>query len=290
MRPSMIRTLAALAFALQVTPSSATPLDLLPVSSAPYIAGGGLYATWSQVRDDYRFSQQMWSEAGNDPVAIGTFGWGTGIWGTIDIAHVQGLPSGAADLVGRVTGVSAVNFANVTYNMLADNGALGGWEYDRQRPLAPIIEQTGSQTNYAASFTGFLYIPEAGAYDFGLFVDDGFAFSLTGANGAVGMARETLAGSATGRDLFALSAANGDTAVLLGSGYYGIEIDYFNRLEAGVIDLALWGPQEQGWRSISTDWLFTEVPTGPASIPEPGTLALILLAFTVLGRRLQKPR
>lgn len=286
MRSSIVKTLAVLAVALQVPPSVSAPLELIPVSTAPYVTGGGLSATWSQVRDDYRFSQQMWTEAGSDPAAIGTFGWGTGIWGTVDIAHVQSLPNDSAALIGRVNDTSAVNFANLTYNMLIGDGALGHWEYDRQRPLAPIVQQTGSQTNYAASFAGFLYIPEAGAYDFSLFVDDGFVFSLMGANGMLGMERETLAGSANGRDLFALSASNGNTTVMMGSGYYGIEIDYFNRLEAGVIDLALWGPQDQGWRSISTDWLFTELPRN--AIPEPGTLALVLLAFTALGRQARK--
>jgi len=286
MRSSIIKTLAVLAVALQVPPSVSAPLELIPVSTAPYVTGGGLSATWSQVRDDYRFSQQMWTEAGSDPAAIGTFGWGTGIWGTVDIAHVQSLPNDSAALIGRVNDTSAVNFANLTYNMLIGDGALGHWEYDRQRPLAPIVQQTGSQTNYAASFAGFLYIPEAGTYDFSLFVDDGFVFSLMGANGMLGMERETLAGSANGRDLFALSASNGNTTVMMGSGYYGIEIDYFNRLEAGVIDLALWGPQDQGWRSISTDWLFTELPRN--AIPEPGTLALVLLAFTALRRQARK--
>lgn len=288
MRSSTIKTFVALTFALRVTHSLSAPLELTPLSTIPYTVGGGLSATWSQVRDDYRFSQQMWSEAGSAPAAIGTFDWGTGIWGTTDIAHVQGLANNASALIGRVTDTSAVNFGNLTYNMLYADGALGSWGYDRIRPLAPIVEMTGSQTNYAASFVGYLYIPEPGSYDFSLFVDDGFVFSLSGANGVLSMARDTLAGSTAGRDLFTLSAANGGSTMLLGSGYYAMEIDYFNRLEAGVIDLALWGPQDQGWRSISSEWLFAELPA--SVIPEPSSLALTLLAFAAFRHRQHQGR
>ena len=44
-------------------PASAT-LMLDPLSTASYVTGAGLSATWSQIRDDYRFSQQTWVEPG----------------------------------------------------------------------------------------------------------------------------------------------------------------------------------------------------------------------------------
>ena len=263
-------------------PAAAT-LMLDPLSSAAYVTGGGLAAIWSQVRDDYRFSQQTWVEPGQSAQAIGNFNWGTGIWGTVDIAHVHNLSPTDAALVGRVSAVSAVSFANQTYNDIVGSGSYGTWGYDYQRPLAPIVAQTGVQTNYAASFGGFVYIAEAGLYDFSLFADDGFTFALTGANGVLGVNRETLAGSSTGRDHYTLSGANGNSAVSLGSGYYGIQIDYFNRLESGVIDLALWGPQDQGWHSISSDRLHVSIPSSVVS--EPGMLVLLTLGLIGLGSR-----
>ncbi len=275
------KSLGALFLCACLAQPAAATLMLDPLSSAGYVTGGGLAATWSQVRDDYRFSQQPWLEPGQSAQAIGNFNWGTGIWGTVDIEHVQNLAPTDPALLGRVSTVSAVSFANQTYNELAGNGGYGTWGYDYSRPLAPIVAQTGVQTNYAASFGGYVYIADAGLYDFGLFADDGFTFALTGANGVLGVNRETLAGSSTGRDHYTLSGANGNSAISLGSGYYGIQIDYFNRLESGVIDLALWGPQDQDWRSISADWLFVDIPASTNVVSEPGMLAL--LAFGLIG-------
>ena len=286
----LLKSFSALACCVCLAHPASATLMLDPLSTASYVTGGGLSATWSQIRDDYRFSQQTWVEPGQGPQAIGNFSWGTGIWGTVDIAHVHNLSPTDAALIGRVSTVSAVSFANQTYNDFASNSSYGSWGYDYQRPLAPIVAQTGVQTNYAASFGGFVYIAEAGLYDFSLFADDGFTFALTGANGVLGVSRETLAGSSTGRDHYTLSGANGNSAVSLGSGYYGIQIDYFNRLESGVIDLALWGPQDQNWHGISSDRLYVSIPS--SSVSEPGMLVLLTLGLIGLGgsQRFRKSR
>ncbi|MFT3759590.1 PEP-CTERM sorting domain-containing protein [Thauera sp.] len=275
------KTLIALAFGICAAQSASAAPMLNPASTAPYAQGSGLSATWTQVRDDYRFSQQPWREPGSAERPIGSYGWGTGVWSTRDIRHVQSLADDDANVVSRVRGTSAVSFANSIYNEKAANGSYGTWGHDYTRPLVPIVEQTGQQTNYVGSFTGYIYIAEGGLYDFSLFVDDGFTFSLFGSDGErLGMERETLAGSTEGRDYFALSDAYGGERIQLGSGYYGIHIDYFNRLEAGVIDLAMKGPSDDDWRGISSDQLFTSIP---GQVPEPGTLALLTLGFIGFG-------
>ncbi|MFC5770173.1 PEP-CTERM sorting domain-containing protein [Thauera sinica] len=265
---------AALAAIAVVSAQGAIAAPALnPLSTAAQAVGDGLSATWVQVRDDARFSSQPWAEPGQAPMPIGSYGWGDGIWGTVDVPYLQGLADGDPRIVGRVSGTSAISFANATYNDLAAGGAYGTWGYDYARTLAPIIGLTGQQTNYAASFTGYIYIAAAGLYDFGLFADDGFVFSLSGSDGEYSVAHSTHAGSTNGRDYYTLSGANGDSAVELAIGYYGVSLDYYNRLEAGVIDLAWWQPGSEAWHSIGTDNLFDQLPV--SSVPEPSVPAMI---------------
>lgn len=295
LQASSIR-IAVAVLALASAPASSAALSLDPLSAAPQSSGGGVSATWVQVRDDAHFSTQPWAEAGGPALPIGSYAWGDGIWGTGDVNVLMGLPAGDPMLVGRVGGLSAISFANTVYNGLAGSGSYGSWGYDYARPLAPIVAQTGQQTNYAARFSGYLYVAEAGLYDFGLFSDDGFVFSLSGNDGAYAVAHTTHAGSTSGRDYYTLSGANGNAAIELDKGYYGLSLDYYNRLEAGVIDLAWWQPGTDGWRSIEADRLFDRLPQGgsaavpPAavSVPEPGVLSLIGLvgvAAAMLRRR-----
>jgi hypothetical protein len=143
------------------------------------------------------------------------------------------------------------------------------------RELAPIIAASGGgEENYAATFTGYIYIATAGSYDFGVFADDGFAFSLQGANGSLQMGHNSVT-DLTGRDYYSLAETNGmANNLMLDVGYYGINLSYFNRLEAGVIELGWSGPNGV-WSDISTGDLFTD----PAGVPEPASIALMALGL-----------
>ncbi len=238
-------------------------LDPLTTGAAPAAGSQGLAGTWYKVSDDARFSNYKWSEAGAAPTEIKNFGWGTGIWSTMDIADIAAGKNPAVTAIA--TSTSTVNFANNLYNEAYGQSP---WRADGVRPIAPIVNAAGGgETNYAAVFTGYLYVATAGTYDFGIFSDDGFSFSLTGVNGSVGMSHGDVAES-TGRNYYSLSQeAGSEGGVNLQQGYYAINLNYFNRLEAGVIDL--------GWSGPDGKW--TEIPADVLSnnVPEPGSLALL---------------
>lgn len=249
-------------------------LDPLMTGGAPTTGGQGLAGTWYKVNDEARFSNYKWSEAGAAPTEIRNFGWGTGIWSTMDIADIAAGKNPAVTATAKT--VSAVSFANNLYN---ETYGQSPWRADGVRPIAPIVNAVGGgETNYAAVFTGYLYVATAGKYDFGIFSDDGFSFSLTGANGSLGMSQDNVAES-TGRAYYELSEENGLTGgVDLMQGYYAINLNYYNRLEAGVIDLGWSGPDGK-WTDVPTDLLFNNVP-------EPGSLALLTAGLVgLLGVR-----
>lgn len=268
---------------LASTAALAAPLALSPHTVGSPAVGSGLMSEWVQVRDDYRFSTQPWSEGGAPAQDIGNYSWGTGIWGVRDVAHVRALPADDPNVVARHSGISAtVSFANTIYNEVVASGAYGSWGHDYVRDLAPVLTEGGQQTNYAASFWGYVYVPVAGLYDFGLFIDDAFSFSLIGAEGlAYTVSHDTVAGS-LGRDYYTLSGESGDLFDLA-VGYYGLSLDYFNRLEAGVLDLAWRTPGSESWTGIPTSNLFPDIPV--AAVPEPGVLALLGLGGLMLLRR-----
>lgn len=269
------------AAAVQATPTLA-PLIAGNAALGNSQVGTGLNGNWYKVDDQAHFSNYVYTDSVGVTAPIKSFGWGSGFWSTGDIAQFTSGPN--ANLIATTTSVSAVSFANSIYNDLYGTG-LSGWDQDHARTLAPIVAASAgcsslagaaadcAQTNYAAVFTGYVYVAEAGAYDFGVFSDDGFAFSLLGAGGTrLSMGLETHAGG-PGRDAYSLKTATGLGDLFLDPGYYGINLSYYNRLEAGVIDLG-WTGAPDSWRTIEIGNLF------PGNqVPEPTSLSLMALAL-----------
>jgi len=244
----------------------------------PYVtvapgSGDGLNVDWVQVADDWHFSSYVY-----EGETIGSTAWGSGFWAVGDIATAFGLADGDPNLVGRSSAVSStLSYANTIYNDLWGTGS--GWDKDYLRTVAPVVADSGQQTNYAASITGYIYISQPGLYDFGLFVDDAFSLALIGAGGTLGVTRETFIGS-SGRDFYTLSGATGGS-VELGVGFYGVQLDYFNRLEAGVLELGWWQPGDETWHAIDGSLLYSALPSSP--VPEPSALLLVLLGGGALA-------
>lgn len=283
------RFLAPLAFGLAALPAAA---GLVPLAGGPAGTGQGLSGSWYKVDDSARFSNHVYQGQ-----AIKDYGWGTGIWSVGDIAQIQA--SGSPLVQKTAQTVSAVSFANDIYNSTAQSGNYGSWNLDYARAVAPVVGPGTSdcptapeaascdQWNYAAVFTGYLYIAAAGFYDLGIFADDGFSFSLHGAGGATwSMVKDSVAGG-SGRSSHSLADTLGmGSGLELGAGFYGIDLSYYNRLQSGVLDFGI-KSRDGFWQTVGEEQLFAELPH---AVPEPETAGLLLagMAGLWLSRRRQR--
>lgn len=267
-------------------PAAANPVSLQPLSTAGAATGTGLAGNWFKVDDDSRFSTLPYTDASGQSGPIASFAWGSGFWSMQDVHNAADGRFG--NVLARASSVSAVSFANPLYNQLAADGSYGSWSMDHVRALAPILDAPGCPQpaactqNHAALFSGYLYIAQAGSFGLGVFADDAFALTLRGTDGTLSLTHDSVVGS-SGRDFLSLDG------LLLDAGYYALELGYFNRLDAGVLDL-LWKPEGSDWRSIDSTALFADLPQ---QVPEPGTMPLSVLALLVVGlmmlRRMQRP-
>ncbi len=232
---------------------SAHALPLTPQHAGLYQNGDGANSRWVQVADDWR---------GN---LFGDQSWGTGIWGLDDHAQVMGLAGNNPFVVQTLAAhVDQINFA--------DQRFIDEWGISWSTPqLAPIFDNHAGETqdNWASSFWGFIAITTPGAYNFGVLFDDGFRFNLFGSGGSFqGILNDGL--NARNRLGF-------DEDLLLSPGLYGFQLDAYERLEAGAVQLAWLTPGANDWALVPQAHLFA------SPIPEPSVPLLMLAGLAAIG-------
>jgi hypothetical protein len=261
---AMNRFALPLAFALSLS-AQAHALTLEPQLAGIYLDGDGANSRWVQVANGWRGAIHGDAE------------WGTGIWGLADHDLVMGLNQGDRKVKQTLeTVVEQINFADQRY--IAEWSATWG-----AAELAPLFHGkgmgVGAQDNWASSFWGYIAIPELGYYNFGVLFDDGFQFTLMGADGSAQIHQDGL----NPRDRLGFSSD-----LLLDPGLYSFQLDAYERLEAGVVQLSWWTPGATDWSVIPTSSLYTGLPaqattTSVRAVPEPPLPLLLVAGLAALG-------
>lgn len=283
------------ASALQANAAPAA-LALDPLMAGQYAAGNGAQATFLRIDGNWQGSTVHYREPtdtapktfSNTPAEgftrIGEYGWGTGIWG---IADWRTINSGSgAPILGSWSGlVPTINHGDAVYDGLWATGDQGNPAWGQAAPLPAGLFPTGAaEENWTAHYTGYIRITDPGLYNFGVLYDDGFFFRLWGAGaGPLEIASDFL----SPRDRLGFSQ---DLA--LGTGLYGFELGAYDRLEAGVVNLA-WKQGGGDWQTIPTAHLLIDpVQLTAAAVPvsTPGTAGVLLAGLTAFAARRPRKR
>ncbi len=250
----------ALALLLALS-APAQALVLAPEHEGLFLDGDGANSRWVQVRSGWRGGVN------------GGEKWGTGIWTLDDHDKVMALPEGHRAVRRTLeTRVDEINFGDRVF--------IQRWGRKWGTPeLAPLLtsmqERPGDQNNWASSFWGYIAIPVAGAYNFGVLFDDGFRFKLTGADGSAEILKDGL----NPRDRLGFAED-----LLLEAGLYGFQLDAYERLQAGVVQLSWFTPGATAWEVLPTANLFTAMPSAAVrAVPEPAVPLLMLAGLAALG-------
>lgn len=226
---------------------------LSPQIAGTFLDGDGANSAWVQVNDDWRGALN------------GDESWGTGIWGLADQAAVMSLPDGDAAVARALTArVAEINFA--------DQRFIDAWSPTWGDPLlAPLFDGSADepQDNWASRFWGYIAVTTPGYYNFGVLYDDGFRFELFGAEGA---SASIEIDGLNPHDRLGFSED-----LLLTSGLYGFQLDAYERLEAGAVQLAWYAPGANDWAVVPQAHLFA------SAVPEPDASVLMLAGLGLIG-------
>jgi hypothetical protein len=277
--------LLALTFA--AVPAQASSVTLAPYTPGLFKAGSGIDAEFLKIHDDWRGSSVLY-ESDTDQlgvgVPIGSFSGGSGLWGLVDWRTAFLNPAQGMIQASWSQRVLSIAFADQVFNDQHGNT----WA---TMPLLPLFEpaalqyqnqpQDLSQDNWAARFRGYIRITEAGTYNFGVLHDDGFFFTLLGADGVQATVFNDYL-NPPNRKSFA-------DALQLDVGLYAFELGAYEHLEAGAVALS-WQRNGSEWSPIPTGHLVSGTDVTP--VPEPGTWALLLAglaALAAISRRYRPP-
>lgn len=232
---------------------------LAPIVPGIFTSGNGANSSWVQVQNNWQgpssFSQQY-----------------GGISSLQDANTALAMNAGDTGYLRSANAImSDINAGNDLYNQ--DWGS--SWGYANMPPLFNTGDP--NQENYAGHVWGYLSIPTAGDYNFGALYDDGFAFTIWGANGSQSMSVDGL----NSRDRLGF-ASN----ITMQPGLYRYDLVGYNRLEAGVLNLGWWyGPTTSDFSVVPQNNLFT------APVPIPAAVWLFgsgLIGLTAVARRKKK--
>jgi hypothetical protein len=142
----------SLVLGLTVQPTVAAAASLTPIVPGVFTNGDGVSSHWVQVQN-------------------------TAIDSLQDATAALGLTSSDANFLRNANAVmSNINVGNDVFNQRYDS-TLGAVN------LAPLFNTGDSnQENYAGHLWGYLSVPTAGNYNFEMLYDDGFEFTIWGAN------------------------------------------------------------------------------------------------------------
>ncbi|GAB4511083.1 MAG: hypothetical protein Tsb0026_13720 [Sulfuricaulis sp.] len=226
---------------IQSPVATAAPIPITPIVSGVFTNGDGVNSHWVQVQNDWE--------------GPSTFSQDFGGIATLEDANVAlGLSSGDAGFLRSTSGVmSNINAGNDLYNQLY----AGTWGAAGMPPLFNTGDP--NQENYAGHMWGYIAVPTAGEYNFGVLYDDGFAFTIWGANNT--------SLSMDSNDLSPRQRLGFDTNLAMEAGLYRFDLVGYNRLEAGVLNLGWWyGPTTTDFAIIPQDNLFTSAVPIPAAV------------------------
>lgn len=276
-------SLSAWALAAALSAPALASVPIAPQYAGSFDAGAGADASFYQIDSSWHGSTVLWDEATGtygSGLPIGSYGWGTGLWGQADWQAVQNAAAGtggagAPTVINAWSGIGgAINYGNALYN--SDYSSTWG-----PATIVPFFDpaSTAPQENWTAHFTGFIRITTPGEYNFGVLNDDGFFLRLTGAGGT---------SLEIGRDFLNPRERNGfSDTLLLSEGLYGFELGMWNREEAGVVDLRWLEPGSTEWTLVPVTSLLpvSAVPEAPTAL-----LAVLGLAFMLPVLRRQRTR
>jgi PA14 domain len=273
LRNGVARTCAALAFAVSAATIAQAAVILNPALPGEYAEGTGVNATFIRIDGSWTGSSVYWNEnaqkfknnhPGNGFQPVGSFNWGTGIWGLADWVAIN--TDGSVPFVVRWSGpVSTIDHADSEY---ATSGYASTWGAIGALPTG-LFGSNEPQDNWTSHYTGYLRITDPGAYNFGVLYDDGFFLRIWGADGSM---VEISSDFLSPRERFGFA-----DDLLLATGLYRFELGAYDRLEVGAVNLAWF--QDGHWVTVPTEHLVTD----PVPIPTPATAALLLAALGALA-------
>ncbi len=277
LRSSLTRVAAAIAVATTAATVAHAAAVLSPTLPGEYAPGTGASATFIRIDGSWRGTSVYWNEnaqkyanshPGNNQQGgfqpIGSFSWGTGLWGLADWVTIN--EAGSVPIVTSWTGlVATIDHADSDY---AGSGYASTWGAIGALPTG-LFGSAEPQDNWTSHYTGYLRITDPGEYNFGVLYDDGFFLRIWGANGSM---VEISSDFLNPRDRLGFAKD-----LSLDTGLYRFELGAYDRLEVGAVNLA-W-LQNGRWVTVPTEHLVTD----PVPIPTPGTVSLLLAAIGALA-------